>query len=666
MILTTLKVINFRVFKGEHEFPLEPQANNENQPPIVLFGGLNGAGKTTTLTAIRTALYGRQSLGAGTSQKEYHKFLTASVHHSKSTGVQANNAAVELAFNYANLGVINHYHIKRSWTVINSKVTENLKIFKDNQFIHNLSYEQAQGFLNELIPIGVSDLFFFDGEKIAQLAEDHEGNALGESVKKLIGLDLVEKLIADITVFIRNQNKLQLTEDAKAKIVGFEKFLETQESIIELEQQGYESINIQLVHSAKQIEQLTNNLNSQGGAWAASREQEIKNLSSLTTEKELLQSHLRELISGSFPLSIAPDFINHCLVQLNTEALFKKNKGMASVLSQHITSLENRLSSLVDPQSFSAIKKEISLEFSDLLTPLSHSKVIHDISDTMHQKIVPVSSDAMTKQSDQSKQIAAQLKIVNQKIDGSGVNIARAPEQVLLNSKLQELNSAQTEHTGLVVKAAEQKEKIKTHLREAIKTARSLDKLHESYIDSSNDNRALEYAHKAKNSLTEFAKRVAVDKIKKVESEFIQSFQNLARKDDININAKIEPNTFSVTLLNDFGHEIPKESLSAGERQIYAIAMLDALAKTSGRKLPIIIDTPLGRLDSKHRKKLVENYFPNASHQVIILSTDTEIGKPYLKSLQEHISHTVMLDYDGSKGTSNIETGYFWQSEETT
>jgi DNA sulfur modification protein DndD len=118
-------------------------------------------------------------------------------------------------------------------------------------------------------------------------------------------------------------------------------------------------------------------------------------------------------------------------------------------------------------------------------------------------------------------------------------------------------------------------------------------------------------------------------------------------------------------LLNDFGNEIPKESLSAGERQIYAIAMLDALAKTSGRKLPIIIDTPLGRLDSKHRKKLVESYFPSASHQVIILSTDTEIGKTYLASLDEHISHKIMLDYNGSDGSSNVESGYFGQTTET-
>jgi len=202
-------------------------------------------------------------------------------------------------------------------------------------------------------------------------------------------------------------------------------------------------------------------------------------------------------------------------------------------------------------------------------------------------------------------------------------------------------------------------------LREAINTVRALDKLHNVFVDSDESNRALDYAHKAKTALTEFAKRVAVNKIKNVETEFIQSFKHLARKDDININAKIEPHTFSVTLLNDFGNEIPKDSLSAGERQIYAIAMLDALAKTSGRKLPIIIDTPLGRLDSKHRKKLVENYFPTASHQVIILSTDTEIGKTYLASLDEHISHKIMLDYDGSEGASNIESGYFWQTAET-
>ncbi|MEO1955377.1 MAG: AAA family ATPase, partial [Gammaproteobacteria bacterium] len=193
MLLESLKLTNFRVFKGEHQFSLAPIEKDGNRPPIVLFGGLNGSGKTTTLTAIRLTLYGRQSIGIGASQKAYDTFLTDSIHNSKTTGVSANNASVELTFSYANLGVVSHYIVNRSWTVINNKVTESLTISQDNTIMTNLSYEQAQGFLNELIPIGVSDLFFFDGEKISELAEDNNGNALGESVKKLIGLDLIDK-----------------------------------------------------------------------------------------------------------------------------------------------------------------------------------------------------------------------------------------------------------------------------------------------------------------------------------------------------------------------------------------------------------------------------------------------------------------------------------------
>lgn len=379
----------------------------------------------------------------------------------------------------------------------------------------------------------------------------------------------------------------------------------------------------------------------------------------------MLESQLRESISSSFPFSIAPDFVNHCLKQLETEEKSKQNKNIAETLSKHIYSLEERLIAVVEQPVFASIKKEINNEFSDLLSPQDSDNIIHDVSHSLHKKIASAALDAIDHQQPKVNKLTQKLKSVNENIDSAGINIARAPEQDLLSLRLKELNEAQAIKSELAIQLAQQKEKIKDSLRGAIDTVRALEKLHNQFVDSDESNRALDYAHKAKAALTEFAKRVAINKIKNVESEFIQSFKHLARKNDININAKIEPHTFSVTLLNDFGNEIPKESLSAGERQIYAIAMLDALAKTSGRKLPIIIDTPLGRLDSKHRKKLVENYFPSASHQVIILSTDTEIGKTYLASLDEHISHKIMLDYDGSDGSSKIESGYFWQTTET-
>jgi len=378
----------------------------------------------------------------------------------------------------------------------------------------------------------------------------------------------------------------------------------------------------------------------------------------------LLGTQIREIISDNFPFSIAPDFISLCLDQLDNEKQSKLSNSIAYVLSGHIESLKKRLSSIVDDKSIELLTNEIDKEFVELTAARTDLQLIHDVSDSYHQKISAITYDSINYKSNKLKQLASSLKSINQKIDEAGINIARAPDKGVLNIRLKELSEAQLQHVNLVAQASQQKEKIRTHLREAIKTARTLEKLHDSFVFSDDNDRALDYAHKAKNALTQFAERVAINKIKNVETEFISSFKRLARKEDININAKIEPHTFSVKLLNDFGNEIPKESLSAGERQIYAVAMLDALAKTSGRKLPIIIDTPLGRLDSKHRKKLVENYFTRASHQVIILSTDTEIGESYLVSLKPHISHSIMLDYSASQGASIIEEGYFWNSSE--
>tara|TARA_B100000795_G_scaffold258618_1_gene232833 strand:+ start:8704 stop:10722 length:2019 start_codon:yes stop_codon:yes gene_type:complete len=665
MIIESLGVTNFKIFKGFHKFDLAPRARDNISPPIILFGGLNGTGKTTTLTAIRLALYGRQSLGAGTTQKKYLLYLLDSVHESKVTGIKEKKASVEMTFSYTNLGVVSQYLIKRSW-IIDAKdiVIESLEISLDKKLVNNLTYDQAQGFLNELIPIGVSDLFFFDGEKIAQLAEDNNGGVLGDSVKKLIGLDLIEKLSGDLTVFIRNEKKLQLTGSTKEKIIVLETALEEKEGIITKNQIEYEALNIQIVHASSSIEHLNNSLNAYGGAWSATREQEIEKLELYNDNKIKLQSTLRELLSGAFPFSLAPKFVEHCLVVLDDEAKEKKTTAIADTVRSHISSLEAKLVNIINPALFEVIKGEIDSEFISVTSMNNTGPLIHDVSDTTHNKIQLAVQDVFNAKKLNIKSIASELEIVNKKIDDTGINVARAPEKDLLSSRLRDLNDAQNLKSDIAIKVSMLKEIMRVDLRQAMDIVRSLEKLHADEMTSKATNRALNYAYKVKESLALFSKRVALDKVKEVELEFIKSFRRLTRKNDVNINARIEPETFSVTLLNEFGNRIPKESLSAGERQIYAIALLEALAKTSGRKLPIIIDTPLGRLDSEHRRKLVENYFPNASHQVIMLSTDTEISKKYFSYLRPNISHTIMLDYQSEEGATSLESGYFWASEE--
>jgi DNA sulfur modification protein DndD len=102
-----------------------------------------------------------------------------------------------------------------------------------------------------------------------------------------------------------------------------------------------------------------------------------------------------------------------------------------------------------------------------------------------------------------------------------------------------------------------------------------------------------------------------------------------------------------------------KAQLSAGERQLFAIAVLWALATVSGRPLPVVIDTPLARLDLEHRANLMREYLPEVSHQVIVLSTDSEIDTTAAAELDDFTARCYRLDHDASSCATSIQPGYF-------
>ena len=80
------------------------------------------------------------------------------------------------------------------------------------------------------------------------------------------------------------------------------------------------------------------------------------------------------------------------------------------------------------------------------------------------------------------------------------------------------------------------------------------------------------------------------------------------------------------------------------------------------KKLPVIIDTPLSRLDSQHRTSVITTYFPNASEQIIILSTDTEIDRSYYDMIQDSIGDEFTLVYNEETKSTSIKKGYFQES----
>ncbi|WP_317380724.1 hypothetical protein [uncultured Intestinimonas sp.] len=133
----------------------------------------------------------------------------------------------------------------------------------------------------------------------------------------------------------------------------------------------------------------------------------------------------------------------------------------------------------------------------------------------------------------------------------------------------------------------------------------------------------------------------------------------MVEKDSLVSKIHIDTDSLDVTILDYDGHELLKNQLSAGEQQMFAISIVWALARTSGYKAPVVIDTPMARLDSSHRANFVTNYLPSASSQVMVLSTDEEIYGRYLDMIRENVVNYFTLHYREDEQCTSIIDGYF-------
>mgnify|MGYP001942268821 CR=1 FL=1 len=655
---------DFGVFSGQHTIDLAPRVKYNRKRPIVLFGGLNGSGKTTTLTAVRLALYGRQSLGRNISQAAYHEQLAEYIHKPNNSIIAPFSAAVELAFSYGKHGVHNEYKVIRSWENKKLKVIEHLEIFKDDQLLEGLSFDQLQSFLSELIPIGVADLFFFDGEKIADLAEDNTNEALADAINRLLGLDIIERLRADLGIYLREHTKSKAPKEITKELASLESTYADNYKKYQSHLNTAQNLNTELVSLESEVNSTKQRINDLGGAWAQSRQAEELRAEQIINERDGVKSEIKDLFSESLPILAAPKALEKLIKQLESEKQTKANIAARRELNKHINKLRKALGKELGSQNQTTIDQTIDSSFSKALDKTNDTRIRHDLSDTEYERVKGVITSFAPQQAIQLKKLSDKVESLEAELHITSKNIARAPEQSRLDDIVSELEVLQNKKGRITKEIDVARTEAKTSLRAAMDNLRRLRDLDTKFSKAMSHGQAIELASNTRGMLSDFSDKMKQRKLAILEQEFIKSFSKLARKDDMNIQVLIDPENFNVNLTDINGKVINKKNISAGEKQIYAIAMLEALGRTSGRNLPIIIDTPLGRLDSKHRSNLVKNYFSTASHQVLILSTDTEIDEEFYSELSPEISHAFSVEYDSKQGCSEYNEGYFWRAKQ--
>ncbi|WP_333978521.1 hypothetical protein [Acinetobacter colistiniresistens] len=254
---------------------------------------------------------------------------------------------------------------------------------------------------------------------------------------------------------------------------------------------------------------------------------------------------------------------------------------------------------------------------------------------------------------------------LNQEKEATEFSIARAENAEDSNAYLDELLQKERKLGELDLILNQKDEERRKTSWEVVTAERNLKSASEAVAEFELQNHKNSLAAKGIKALIDFEIALLEQKITQVRQNFVEIFNSLLRKRNFITDLQIDAKTFNTRLIKTNGKVVEKSALSAGEKQIYAIAMLWSLAKTSGRHLPMIVDTPLGRLDREHRDNLMKFYFPNVSHQVIILSTDTEIDDLYVNQLDEFISESYLLEYNHELASTQALPGYFTDLKRT-
>ena len=505
-------------------------------------------------------------------------------------------------------------------------------------------------------------LFLFDGEKIAELAEDTNGAALSGALKKLVGIDLLETLQTDLKATQRRGLKRGSNAVSLAEINTLEEDLKQTEEQMQSSRLNIAETNAELAQVAKLKDSKNNEILARGGAWAQGRDKELKKEIELRATIDAQKASLKDILNSSLPFAFAPTYCAKVLDTIDQEIASQQQSQFEKTFKSKEAELKKSMNADFNAQQYEVIERVLNDTF--LQDKSEETKPLHNISPLHLAQFSSILKNAkLTKK--KADKAAKDLAKLSTQLESTERNIARAPDEDILSQLKIEFDELISKEVELRTNLELEKKTLKATTLHAINTAQALKKLTSSMNTANDDARLIELCEQSITVVDEFAQILTQRKLKQLESEFHESYQRLARKKDSIPRPVIDPKTFHVSLLNSVDSEIDKNDMSAGEKQVYAIAMLDALAKITGKNLPVIIDTPLGRLDSQHRDNIVENYFPFASHQVIILSTDTEIHQTYKTKLDSAISHSIKLEYSEKTNSTTVTNGYFFAETES-
>lgn len=646
MIIKELKLHNFGVYAGTNVFDFKADK------PIALIGGLNGRGKTTFLEAVLLSLYGKNSFAYSEGRRQtYGQYLKSYVNVADGS----KETYVELTF-CMNANGTDEYKIKREWNGNGSRTSESVTVYKDGEYNQFLTNNWAM-FMENVLPSALSNFFFFDGEKIATLAGESTSAQMKESIKALLGITVLDHLENDLNRVIARAAKSSVDAEEADKLEKLRKAKEESVEQLASSDEKLAGLRKDLSETQRNLDKLNEEYIAKGGDIVNQRQELIEQRTLLRAKTQGINDELLNASASELPLLLVRDLLFNIREKAEIE---HDQKTISAALEKMVKALPTYISDEGGKEEIkdflNYFKKKNTMKGKDITFDLS-DVALAQIQLLLDQRLLDkklatqAAQDRMEKSRHEVDQIDSYLSV---DIDEKAVNA--------LYKKIKKLEQKKAEIEAKIELEQEKRKRLNGAM---IQAASDFNRKVEAYLKkvelNDDRDRIIKYANLSTTIIEKYRVVLQTSKVSEVATTMTNCYKLLASKKTLIDRIDMDPVSLDMIYLNKDGGKVPGKSLSAGEKQMMVIALLWSLAICSNKRLPVIIDTPLSRLDSVHRQALIKVYFPKASDQTIILSTDSEINNTYYSMMKDNIGDEFTLVYDENSKSTTIKMGYYME-----
>ena len=657
MQLLTLTVENIGLFHGTHAFDLSSTGGGESSKNLVLFVGHNGAGKSTLFQSFSLALYGLLALGDRVSQQQYSEHLQNSLHRRSLGNVPliSNKGSVSVGFEYVASGKPVRVQVERVWQRHGRMIEETLNVFEDGKRLEG-DGEDCQAWVNQLIPPGFWPLCFFDAENLDSLAStDQQNGMLKETLYRLLGLDLVKRLHADLDYHTLRQGGTGKANHLRGMVLQHQAAIDVLDE--ELADLNAQSEALALEHSATEAEvrEQERRLAAEGGLYAARRTASLERLEVITADRTALSAQLEDQISHLLPFSLAPQLCERLSERLRQEADDQRQRIVQTLWQERTSYVAQALEGAdfwQDLPLASDDRQGVTQRLLSLLESGGGSEAaeadlaVHNLAGPEHERIQGWISQTLQTVPSQVQQLGEQMRRLKGEQKRLEADLQRVPSDEVLAPIHQQIALLQSFWLDVQKRIASLREQIGATQYQKTEQVRQMQRAIEQLVEVQATEQQLVLAERSKLVLQVYEDALLQRRLAALEQALVESFNDICQKEHLLKAITISPKDCSVQLQSVDGRPLRLSQFSAGERQLYALSLIKALRQVSGRIMPLAVDTPLARLDDLHRHRFLHDYVPRASNQVLLFATNAEVDEGTLEELRPRLARSYRLHYD--------------------